>query len=124
MKRNLLTITMLVLCLVIGFTLVAVPASAQEFYCYGTEEVTLIDEPNLELIMKCEGDRLWGMYIENFYIGDQGEAELFYIVVSEDYEVEEFIGEYSWTISNILKKQENRLDTVDGDRLEVLFQFK
>jgi hypothetical protein len=56
----------------------AVPASAQEIYCDGTEKVTLIDAPGLEFTMNCEGDILWGLRILEFSIDGIGDVILAY----------------------------------------------
>ena len=120
MKKNLLTITMLVLCLMISITLVAVPASAQEIYCYGTQEVILIDDPYFEFTMKCEGESLWEMYIEGLNIGELGEVELFYWISGED----DMVEEGQLVLSSFLLKREVKTQVLTGDKLEVQFKFK
>ena len=120
MKKNLLTITMLVLCLMISITLVAVPASAQEIYCYGTQEVILIDDPYFEFTMKCEGESLWEMHIEGLNIGELGEVELFYWISSED----DMVEEGQLVLSSFLLKREVKTQVLTGDKLEVQFKFK
>ena len=126
MKKNLLTITMLVLSLVISITLMAVPASAQEeFYCDGTEKVTLIDAPGLEFTMNCEGDILWGLHINEFSIDGIGEVILAYetCTLVEDEECYGMSG-FTVTDSHELLSKEDKYKTLDGDKLKVQFKFK
>ena len=127
MKKNLLTITMLVLCLMISITLVAVPASAQDFLCYGTQEVILIDEPDFEFTMSCEGDRVWVLGLFDFDIIDLGQVEIEYAICNYDLEEDEFctaIGEFTEHFSNELLKRDVKHEMLDGDKLQVEFKFK
>lgn len=124
MKKNALTIT-LVLCFMISITLMVVPASAQlEIYCDGTEEVTLIDEPGLEFTMSCKGESLWEMYIEDLYIGELGEVGLFYWIYGEDAGEDVIVEEGQMVLSPILLTREVKTQVLTGDKLEVQFKFK
>lgn len=129
MKKNLLTITMLVLCLVISITLMAVPASAQiEFHCDGTEKVTLVDAPDFEFTMNCEGDRLWGLVILDIDFTDLGEIDIEYVICNlyeDDPDAAcDAIGEFTDHFSYELLRKEAKYETLDGDKLEIQFKFK
>lgn len=122
-KKNLLKITLLSLCLIISIALVAGPTYAQG-YCNGTDEVEIADDSFIEYKMTCEGDRVWVLNLLG-YTGDIGEVLLMYEVYSINVDGDvEFIGEYTYTESNILAKQENKLETLDGDKVEIEFKFK